>query len=64
MTPVTEYLTTGEVADLFRVDTSTVARWAELGKVPSVRTPGGRRRFPKDAILALLVEPSPAQASA
>jgi excisionase family DNA binding protein len=64
MTPIPEYLTTGEVAELFRVDDSTVARWAELGKIPSTRTPGGRRRYPKDAIVALLVEPQPEQATA
>lgn len=38
-------LTPGEVAAMFRVDTKTVARYARDGKLPSVRTPGGNRRF-------------------
>jgi excisionase family DNA binding protein len=38
-------LTTGEVAQLFRVDTKTVARWAKDGLIPSFKTPGGHRRF-------------------
>lgn len=38
-------LTPGEVAKLFRVDPKTVTRWAAAGRIPSVRTPGGHRRF-------------------
>jgi excisionase family DNA binding protein len=38
-------LTPTEVANLFRVDPKTVTRWANAGKVPSLRTPGGHRRF-------------------
>jgi excisionase family DNA binding protein len=47
-------LTPGEVARLFRVDTTTVRRWAELGKITAVRTIGGQRRYNADEILALL----------
>lgn len=49
-----ELLTPGEVAQLFRVDPKTVARWAKDGKVPAVRTIGGHRRYPAKAIHALL----------
>lgn len=38
-------LTSGEVAHLFGVSTVTVASWADDGKLPSFRTPGGQRRF-------------------
>jgi excisionase family DNA binding protein len=38
-------LTPGEVAALFRVDPKTVTRWAASGKITSIRTPGGHRRF-------------------
>lgn len=38
-------LTPGEVAVLFRVDPKTVTRWAAAGRLPSIRTPGGHRRF-------------------
>ena len=47
-------LTPGEVADLFRVDPKTVTRWAASGRVVSVRTPGGHRRFREADIKALL----------
>lgn len=38
-------LTPGEVAELFRVDPKTVGRWAAAGKLNSIRTLGGHRRF-------------------
>lgn len=47
-------LTPGEVADLFRVDPKTVTRWAATGRLVSVRTPGGHRRFRETDINALL----------
>jgi excisionase family DNA binding protein len=46
--------TPGEVADLFRVDPKTVTRWAATGRLVSVRTPGGHRRFRETDIKALL----------
>lgn len=39
------YLTPGQVAELFRVDPKTVTRWGAAGKLNSIRTPGGHRRF-------------------
>jgi len=47
-------LTPGEVAALFRVDPKTVTRWAAAGRLGSIRTPGGHRRFRKSEIKALL----------
>ena len=38
-------LTPGEVAALFRVDPKTVTRWAKAGKLSSIRTLGGHRRY-------------------
>lgn len=38
-------MTPGEVAELFRVDPKTVTRWAVAGKIQSMKTPGGHRRF-------------------
>ncbi|HEX3812242.1 MAG TPA: BldC family transcriptional regulator [Mycobacteriales bacterium] len=49
-------LTPGEVADLFRVDPKTVSRWATAGRIESVRTPGGHRRFNAPSVYALLAE--------
>jgi excisionase family DNA binding protein len=37
--------TPAEVARMFRVDPRTVTRWAGAGKLASIRTPGGHRRF-------------------
>ncbi|MFW5420124.1 helix-turn-helix domain-containing protein [Nocardiopsis sp. CNT-189] len=47
-------LTSGEVADLFRVDPKTVTRWAATGKLRSFRTPGGHRRFAAADIRSIL----------
>jgi excisionase family DNA binding protein len=47
-------LTPGEVAALFRVDPKTVTRWATQGRVSSIRTPGGHRRFRESEVRALL----------
>ena len=38
-------LTPGEVAVMFRVDPKTVTRWARDGKLASIRTLGGHRRY-------------------
>ena len=43
-------LTPGEVAALFRVDPKTVTRWAKTGKLSSIRTLGGHRRFPQTEV--------------
>ncbi len=47
-------LTPGEVASLFRVDPKTVTRWAAAGRIGSIRTPGGHRRFRESEVRALL----------
>lgn len=47
-------LTPGEVAALFRVDPKTVTRWAAAGRISSIRTPGGHRRFREAEVAALL----------
>ncbi|APU12571.1 excisionase family DNA binding protein [Actinoalloteichus hoggarensis] len=47
-------LTPGEVATMFRVDPKTVTRWATAGRIGSIRTPGGHRRFRESEVKALL----------
>ena len=49
-------LTPHQVAELFRVDPKTVARWASNGWIGSIRTPGGHRRFRESEVRALLAE--------
>ena len=49
-------LRTSDVAALFQVSERTVSEWAKRGQIPSVRTPGGHRRYPADGIRALLQE--------
>ena len=46
-------LTPRQVAALFRVDPKTVTRWAASGRIGSIRTPGGHRRFRESEIRAL-----------
>ncbi len=43
--PESPLLTPAEVAALFRVDPKTVTRWAQQGKLRSIRTLGGHRRY-------------------
>jgi excisionase family DNA binding protein len=47
-------LRTREVALLFQVSERAVTDWARRGRIPSVRTPGGHRRYPADEVWALL----------
>ena len=47
-------LTPAEVAKLFRVDPKTVTRWANAGKLTSIRTLGGHRRYLESEVRALL----------
>ena len=48
-------LTPSEVAILFRVDPKTVTRWAKAGKLTSIRTLGGHRRYKESEVKALLI---------
>ncbi|MFC4942551.1 BldC family transcriptional regulator [Pseudonocardia sp. GCM10023141] len=49
-------LTPGEVAALFRVDPKTVTRWASAGRIGSIRTPGGHRRFRESEVRGMLAD--------
>ena len=49
-----QLLTPSEVAKLFRVDPKTVTRWAKAGKLSSIRTLGGHRRYRAEEIQRLL----------
>src|SRR3954452_9590000 len=45
-----------EVAQLFGVRPTTIARWAREGKLTPLRTAGGHRRYPRQGIRQLLAE--------
>ena len=47
-------LTPAEVASMFRVDPKTVTRWAKAGKLTSIRTLGGHRRYREAEVRGLL----------
>ena len=44
----------GDVAAVFAVDPKTVSRWADVGYLPCLRTPGGHRRYRPADVEALL----------
>lgn len=52
-----ELLTPSEVAVLFRVDPKTVTRWAQAGRISSIRTIGGHRRFRASEVQRFLEGP-------
>jgi excisionase family DNA binding protein len=41
---------------MFRVDPKTVTRWASAGRIGSIRTPGGHRRFRESEVNQLLAD--------
>ena len=47
-------LTPAEVAAMFRVDPKTVTRWAKAGKLSSIRTLGGHRRYRAEEVKKFL----------
>lgn len=49
-----QLLTPAEVAALFGVSAKTVWLWGERGRLPCVKTPGGHKRYPAEAVYALL----------
>jgi len=51
---------------MFRVDPKTVTRWAKAGKLTSIRTLGGHRRYRETEVRALLagIPPAPPPAPA
>ena len=58
-----QLLTPSEVAALFRVDPKTVTRWAKAGKLTSIRTLGGHRRYRANEVYALLGMQGPGPAA-
>jgi len=57
--PAGRLLRTREVALLFEVSERAVTDWATKGRIPSIRTPGGHRRYPAAAVAGLLASGGP-----
>lgn len=51
-----EWLTLGEASRYLGVDESTLRGWADAGRLPTFRTPGGHRRFSRVALDRFLRE--------
>ena len=49
-----KWLTLSEAAERLGVHPATLRHWADAGKIPSFRTPGGHRRFSAEVIDAFL----------
>jgi excisionase family DNA binding protein len=60
--PNVKWLSLQEASEMLGVHPSTLRLWADSGKIPTVRTPGGHRRFAESDVRALL-EPEPLQPS-
>jgi excisionase family DNA binding protein len=50
----TEWLSLKEASELLSVAPSTVRRWADCGRIPTHRTPGGHRRFDGAVVRAMV----------
>jgi excisionase family DNA binding protein len=48
-----EWLTISEASSLVGVSVATLRRWSDAGEVRTFTTPGGHRRFSRDAVLGL-----------
>ena len=67
MTPLeSPFLTAEEVGRLTRLHPQTVRGWAREGLIPAVSLPGGRWRFRRDVVEAILrgdLKPDPSLAA-
>lgn len=54
--PTERPLTPGAVADMFGVSVVTVGSWADDGKLPHFKTPGGQRRFRQKDVEAFMAQ--------
>jgi excisionase family DNA binding protein len=57
-----KWLSLQQASQILGVHPSTLRQWSDAGKIPTVRTPGGHRRFAEADVRALL-EPEPLQPS-
>ena len=56
--PADRLLTPAEVATLFRVDPKTITQWAKAGRLTSIRTAGGHRRYQESEVSSSCYRPA------
>lgn len=54
--PKQQWLTLSDAAAMLGVHEGTIRRWADSGRLPSYRTPGGHRRFLRDDIARFVAQ--------
>ncbi|GIW19801.1 MAG: hypothetical protein KatS3mg065_0097 [Chloroflexota bacterium] len=57
------WVSLGEASRLLGISPGTLRRWADAGRLPVFTTPGGHRRFPRQALRALLPASRPRRPS-
>jgi excisionase family DNA binding protein len=55
-------MTPAEVAAILHIDAHKIARWSDQGRLRSVRTPGGHRRYFAADVLTLAQRHAPGSA--
>ncbi len=48
------YYSTRELAKLFRVNESTIKRWADKGELKCFKTPGGHRKYTPEHVVEFI----------
>ena len=56
MAKTINYLSTGEAAAIFNVDSDTVLRWIKSGEIPAIRTPGGHYRIHRNVFITKMIK--------
>ena len=56
MSKVKNYITTGEAAAIFDVDSDSILRWIKSGEIPAIRTPGGHYRINRNVFMMKMIK--------
>ena len=56
MSKIKNYITTGEAAAIFDVDSDSILRWIKSGEIPAIRTPGGHYRINRNVFLTKMIK--------
>ena len=61
MSKVKNYITTGEAAAIFDVDSDSILRWIKSGEIPAIRTPGGHYRINRNVFMMKMIKDTSTQ---